>query len=120
MRSKSVVIIATAIVAALAGTATAAQPFGPWRGAQKIDEMAGNSPELNTPDMDGCPIQSPDGLSLYMASNRPGGQGLLDIWVARRPHRHAPGVRRRTLASRSTRPRTTSARRRSAGAGSSS
>ena len=40
--------------------------------------------------MDGCPIQSPDGLSLYMASNRPGGMGLLDIWVARRPHRHAP------------------------------
>ena len=25
--------------------------------------------------LDGCPIQSPDGLSLYMASNRPGGHG---------------------------------------------
>jgi hypothetical protein len=27
---------------------------------------------------------------MYMASNRPGGMGLLDIWVARRPNRHAP------------------------------
>jgi hypothetical protein len=34
--------------------------------------------------LDGCPIQSPDGLSLYMASNRPGGKGGLDIWVATR------------------------------------
>ena len=25
-----------------------------------------------------------------MASNRPGGKGLLDIWVAHRPNRHAP------------------------------
>ena len=62
----------------------------PWAPAQKIDEIAGNSSELNTPSMDGCPIQSPDGLSLYMASNRPGGVGLLDIWVARRPTTDAP------------------------------
>ena len=89
MRATSVLIIATAIFAALAGSALA-HPFGPWSAAQKIDEIAGNHPALNTPDMDGCPIQSPDGLSLYMASTRPGGAGLLDIWVARRPHRHAP------------------------------
>jgi hypothetical protein len=64
--------------------------FAGWAPAQKIDEIAGNNSELNTPSLDGCPIQSPDGRSLYMASNRPGGMGLLDIWVARRPHRHAP------------------------------
>jgi WD40-like Beta Propeller Repeat len=53
--------------------------------AQKVDEIDGNNSELNTAFPDGCPIQSPDGLSLYMATNRPGGgQGLLDIWVARR------------------------------------
>ena len=56
----------------------------------EIDEIGGNSSELNTPFIDGCPSQSPDGRSLYMASNRPGGMGLLDIWVARRPNRHAP------------------------------
>jgi hypothetical protein len=58
--------------------------FSAWAPAQKIDEVAGNSAELNTSALDGCPIQSPDGLSLYMASNRTGGQGLLDIWVATR------------------------------------
>src|SRR5918996_1502982 len=84
-----------ALLVALVGVATltvAAQAgrFSAWEPAQKIDEIAGNSPELNTPDMDGCPIQSPDGRSLYMASTRPGGMGLLDIWVARRSNRHAP------------------------------
>lgn len=55
-----------------------------WTNAAKIDEIAGNHADLNTPSLDGCPIQSPDGLSLYMASNRPGGKGGLDIWVATR------------------------------------
>ena len=76
-------VAATAVGAYATGSST-------WAPAQKIDEIAGNSPELNTPALDGCPIESPDGRSLYMASNRPGGQGLLDIWVARRPNRHAP------------------------------
>jgi hypothetical protein len=61
-----------------------------WSTAQKIDEIAGNSPDLNTPSLDGCPIQSPDGLNLYMASNRPGGLGGLDIWVATRASTTAP------------------------------
>jgi hypothetical protein len=87
--SLRIALTAAALFASLAGTA-AAHPLGPWSTAQKIDEIAGNSSELNTPSMDGCPIQSLDGLSLYMASNRPGGQGGLDIWVSRRPHRHAP------------------------------
>jgi hypothetical protein len=37
----------------------------------------------------GCPIESRDGHSLYMASNRPGGEGDLDIWVAHRPDKDA-------------------------------
>lgn len=67
-----------------------AMHFSAWAPAQKVDEIGGNSSELNTPFLDGCPIQSPDGLSLYMASNRPGGLGLLDIWVARRERTNAP------------------------------
>jgi hypothetical protein len=67
----------------LAGPAVAMH-FSGWATAQKIDEVAGNSSELNTPYQDGCPIQSPDGLSLFVASNRPGGKGGLDIWVATR------------------------------------
>ena len=77
-------------VASLAATAAAGPDFSVWAPAQKIDETNGNSSELNTPFVDGCPIQSPDGLSLYMASNRPGGVGLLDIWVARRASRDQP------------------------------
>jgi hypothetical protein len=89
MRLRFVSVSVAAVFALLAAGADA-RPLGPWSTAQKIDEIAGNSPELNTPALDGCPILSPDGLSLYMASTRPGGVGMLDIWVARRPHRHAP------------------------------
>jgi hypothetical protein len=61
-----------------------------WSAAQKIDMINGNSSEINTTSVDGCPIQSPDGLSLYLASNRPGGRGGLDIWVATRATTSAP------------------------------
>ncbi len=71
-------------------TAIASARSSSWTTAQKIDTVGGNSPELNTPSLDGCPIQSPDGLSLYMASNRPGGKGGLDIWVATRTTANAP------------------------------
>ena len=83
---------AAALIASLAGIAYA--HTGAWGPPQKIDEINGNSSELNTPYLDGCPIQSPDGLSLYMASNRPRYVGDtrtdLDIWVAHRRNKHAP------------------------------
>jgi len=76
---------AVAITAVLAVVGAAnGMHFSPWAPAQKIDEIGGNSVELNTSALDGCPIQSPDGLSLFIASNRSGGQGGLDIWVATR------------------------------------
>ena len=91
MRLTTRVALLTAVVSALALAAVAqATNFAAWGGAQKIDEIAGNNSELNTPFMDGCPIQSPDGLSLYIASTRPGGVGLLDIWVARRDSKGDP------------------------------
>ena len=71
-------LTAVALFACVAGTAAAHHP-GPWSGALKIDEIAGNSSELNTTTLDGCPIEASDGLSLYIASNRPGGIGGLDI-----------------------------------------
>jgi WD40-like Beta Propeller Repeat len=61
-----------------------------WSSAQKLDEMGGNDAAVNTPALDGCPIQSPDGLSLYIASNRPGGKGGLDVWMASRTSTSAP------------------------------
>ena len=43
--------------------------------------------ELNTPTRDSGPGISPDGLTLWFASARPGGQGEQDIWVTSRPSR---------------------------------
>jgi hypothetical protein len=83
--------VVVAVAAALATVAWAGRPhLSAWAPAQKIDEIAGNSVELNTAALDGCPIESPDGLSLYIASNRPGGLGGIDIWVARRASSSAP------------------------------
>ena len=81
--------VSTALLIGLAGLALAGLASA-WVSAQKIDTMGSNSSELNTPSLDGCPIQSPDGLSLYLASNRPGGKGGLDIWMARRASTTGP------------------------------
>lgn len=86
-------IVIALVLGAASGTAFAAGPgphFGSWNTAQKIDEINGNDPDLNTASQDGCPIQSPDGLKLYMASNRPGGKGGLDIWMATRDSKESP------------------------------
>jgi hypothetical protein len=80
----------TALFLTLAATAVAAPPSGEWSQAQKLDEIAGNNSEINTPALDGCPILSPDGLQLYIASTRPGGHGGIDIWVAERSSTDAP------------------------------
>jgi hypothetical protein len=85
-----VAVTLVAIVALGAAGVGFTMHFSAWAAAEKIDEIGGNSRELNTASLDGCPIQSPDGLSLYLASNRPGGEGLLDIWVARRSSTDAP------------------------------
>jgi len=60
-----------------------AKHFSAWGPPVSMESIPGTSPEFNTPSNDGCPIQSPDGLSFYMASNRPGGFGEGDIYVTR-------------------------------------
>jgi hypothetical protein len=85
--------VATRVLAALSLTlalapAARADTFGAWSQSIDAETVAGTSDQLNTQFQDGCPIQSPDGLSLYMATNRPRFTGDLrtdlDIWVARR------------------------------------
>ena len=74
--------ITTAVVLFAAGLgAASAQDFGPWSDPQPVDA-------IDTASAEGCPIEAPDGLSLYFASNRAetGAQGKLDIW---RVHRAA-------------------------------
>jgi WD40-like Beta Propeller Repeat len=61
-----------------------AQHFSDWEDPENAESIPGTNSLLNTPFNDGCPIQAPDGLSLYIASNRPGSLGGQDIWVAHR------------------------------------
>ncbi|WP_300616456.1 hypothetical protein [Dokdonella sp.] len=71
--------LTTAIALFAAGIGSAsAQDFGPWSVPQPVSA-------INTAAAEGCPIEAPDGLGLYFASNRPGGHGKQDIWRAHRP-----------------------------------
>jgi hypothetical protein len=68
-----------------------------------------NKPEFNTATLvaevsvpgfgDGCPIESADGLSLFLASNRPGTTGGNDIWAADRANVDAPFSAPRNLGA---------------------
>jgi hypothetical protein len=83
-------VLTAAVVATLACAAPAvaghhARGFGPWGDPQAL------APVVDTPAAaEGCPIESPDGRELYIASNRsaPGAQGKLDIYRSRRGRGH--------------------------------
>ena len=86
-----IVVLPALLVGVLAVTPVLAAPsFSSWGPASSLESVPGTSSELNTPFLDGCPILSRDGLQLYMASNRPGGLGGLDIWVAERASPDGP------------------------------
>src|SRR5690606_21294571 len=71
------------IALAMGGVAVAAE-YGDWSSPINAESLPGSSTSVNTPSNDGCPILNPYDGSLYMASNRPGGYGGLDIWIAPR------------------------------------
>jgi hypothetical protein len=87
------ICVALAVAAAFAPAAQALE-FSPWAPAVNAESVLGTSELLNTSVQDGCPIQSPDRLSLYMASTRPRFDGDtrtdIDIWVAERESKDAP------------------------------
>lgn len=78
------VLLASLALSLIVGTALAAPSYSPWGPATSLESLPGSSSEVNTPFLDGCPILSRDGLHLYLASDRPGGLGGIDIWVAER------------------------------------
>jgi hypothetical protein len=84
-RVLSVVLAAAALLIGAVG-ASARQP-GEWRPA--VLEVG-----INSAQADGCPIETPNGLSLYIASTRPGAVGGAgdgnDIWRFQRPAIDAP------------------------------
>jgi len=60
---------------------------------QATDEPFGppiNVSELNTGHHEFSPTLSVDGLTIFFSSNRPGGRGDMDLWMAIRPTRTAP------------------------------
>jgi len=59
--------------------ATRPTPDDPW------DEPVNLGPVVNTSARDRGARLSADGLSLFLHSNRPGGSGGVDLWVATRP-----------------------------------
>lgn len=65
----------------MSGAAIALPQFDDWSSLTRIDSMAGASPALSTPAVDGCASIAPDGLSIYFTSNR---TGNFDIYKATR------------------------------------
>ena len=84
-RARAVALVAIALVATPAGAA--ARQEGPWGLA--VLEVG-----INSAQADGCPIETPNGLNLYIASTRPGAVGgagdANDIWRFHRDAIDAP------------------------------
>jgi hypothetical protein len=77
-----------ALLALLAAAVASAMHFSAWAPLQAVEPAGTNL--VNTSAHDGCPMESPDGLTLYIASNRAGTLGGFDIWVATRENTDAP------------------------------
>ena len=76
---RSALTTAVLFVLALPCTSTPAKNLGPWSNVQPVAA-------INTAAFaEGCPIEAPNGLSLYIASNRTGTQGKLDLFRSERP-----------------------------------
>ena len=84
MKFKQNIIGLVGVVAALAfGSVINAQHFSGW--AAPINVV-----EVNSPQGDGCAMESRDGLTLYISSDRIGGLGGLDIWASVRASKDDP------------------------------
>ena len=61
-----------------------------WSPALSIEVATpGAHPNFNTAFLDGCPLPSRDGKRFFIASTRPGSQGI-DIWMSSRSHLDQP------------------------------
>jgi len=75
------IVLAVALLLAPSAVALA---YGTWSDALRVEDNGSAHPEFNTAFLDGCPFISRDGKSFYMASDRPGGLGGIDVWVSTR------------------------------------
>jgi hypothetical protein len=75
-------LLCGALAVGIAGAATA-QTYSDWGNVMSAESLSGSGSEVNTDTSgDGCPILDPYTNDLFMASNRPGGHGGQDIWIA--------------------------------------
>ena len=65
--------------------------YGAWTQALSAElATPGAAASFNTAALEGCPYIAPDGRTFFMASNRPGGLGGIDIWVSTRDKEDRP------------------------------
>ena len=76
-------VVLAALAFSTAALAMSAQ-FSSWSTATRVEAAPGTDPSFNGAALDGCPFVSRDGKTFYMASNRAGGLGGIDIWVSTR------------------------------------
>lgn len=81
---KTLAAAAALPVALVSAAAFAAPKYSAWSAASPVVEVN------DTTVPDGCPIESRDGLSLYIASTRTGTLGGNDIWAADRASKGEP------------------------------
>lgn len=68
-----------------AAAPAAAHVASDWSPAVDIeDALPGAHENFNTPALEGCPFISRDGKTFFMASDRDGGEGSIDIWISTR------------------------------------
>src|SRR6185295_12903280 len=71
-------ILTFAIAGGMLSRPIAAVQFSDWSLPQNLGAS------INSASNEQHPALSPDGLSLYFSSDRPGGAGGFDLWVSRR------------------------------------
>jgi Tol biopolymer transport system component len=86
--SAKIVFAAVAAIAICSSALAMPDQFSGWSQASRV-EATGADPAFNGPSLDGCPFISRDDKTFYMASNRPGGFGGIDIWVSTRANADA-------------------------------
>jgi Tol biopolymer transport system component len=83
------ILVPALVAVAITAAAASAMSFGSWTAAVNV-EAAGADASVNTAALEGCPSISRDGLKLFFASNRLGGNGGLDIYVSTRDSADEP------------------------------
>lgn len=84
--------LASALVAGIVTGAALAGfgGYGAWSTAVRVESISGTPADFNGAALDGCPFVSRDGKTFYMASNRTGGLGGIDIWASTRASENDP------------------------------